>query len=92
MPSDPAFRETMQQDYDISNAGGLKIGSIAQDRASNCWWIMGNVERFRSEPDAFGYWLANYDHETGVLREPDPPAAAAAAVARIPELLPSYLE
>ena len=91
MPNQLPFPETKDRDYEISNTAGVKIGSIARDHASDSWWILGNVERFRSEPEAFTYWLANYDHETGALRESapiehKPPARILGST------LPSYLE
>lgn len=82
----------MQQDYEISNSSGVKIGAISQDRASNCWWIMGGTERFRTEPDAFSYWLANYDHETGVLREFEPSEPLKQTRILGDTMPPSYLE
>jgi hypothetical protein len=82
----------MQEDYEISNSTGVKIGAISQDRASNCWWIMGGVERFRTEPDAFTYWLANYDHETGLLREFEPSEPMKQLRILGDAMPPSYLE
>ena len=83
----------MQEDYEISNSTGEKIGAIAQDRASGSWWIMGNTERFRTEPDAFSFWLANYDHQTGVLRDLGSPESRQPSERVLGDtMLPSYLE
>jgi hypothetical protein len=84
--------ETLQQDYEISNGAGVKIGAIAQDKASNCWWIMGGTQRFRTEPDAFSYWLANYDHQTGILRETEPTESPRQVRVLGDEMPPSFLE
>jgi hypothetical protein len=82
----------MQQDYEISNSSGVKIGAISQDRAYNCWWIMGGIERFRTEPDAFSYWLANYDHQTGIQREVEPSETPRRVRILGDAMPPSYLE
>jgi elongation factor P hydroxylase len=82
----------LQQDYEISNSAGVKIGAISQDRASNVWWIMGGTQRFRTEPDAFSYWLANYDHQTGILREFETPEVSPQVRELGDAMPPSFLE
>jgi hypothetical protein len=84
--------ESLQQDYEISNSAGVKVGAISQDKASNCWWIMGDTKRFRTEPDAFSYWLANYDHQTGILRELEAPEAPRQVRVLGDAMPPSFLE
>ena len=83
----------MDQSFEILNAGGASIGTIALDRASGCWWIAGSTERFRTDADAYAFWLANYDPHTGALLEPSPrPVPSPEVFASDPADLPSFLE
>ena len=83
----------MDQSFEILNANGANIGTIALDRASGCWWIMGSTERFRTDAAAYAFWLANYDPQTGVCQEPPTRSAPKLeAFASRESDLPSYLE